>query len=214
MVNIQLFSDGGIYNKYKLAISSGLMFVDKKKVLSFCKKSTNSNSDFAELFAINKLLSRAYGYCKQKDILNEDFVINVYTDSLSSIIGVSGENTNPNNVKRIQLLNEIKDTIEKFDNKVVFYHIKSHVSGTNLKTSYHMFCKKNEIDISFNEFLFLYQQNKKCDNMIAKEFKKFNKQLAIEKSTLEKLKKKEERELNMLLLQEVLLDGPFKELEI
>lgn len=210
MTLIQLFSDGGVYIRHNLAISSGLMFVDKHKTLSFCKSSYNSNSDFAELFAINKLLSRAYGYCKQKDMFNGNFIINVYTDSLTSISGILSNKIPADNEKRLQLLNEIKDTISKFDNKVVFYHIRSHISGKNLKVAHIMFCKENQIDISFSEFQFLYQQNKKCDNMISKEFKKINKMRIINKKMMDKKQNKTDR----LNFKEGLLNGSFKENEI
>ena len=175
-------SEGSVYNRHNLAISSGIMFVDNKKVMTFCKTSRNKNSDFAELFAINKSLSRAYGYCAQKNMFNGNFVINLYTDSLTSITSIQNENYETDNEKRNQLINEIKDTINKFNDKVVFYHIKSHISLSNLKKAYFMFCKENDIDISFSEFQFLYQQNKKCDKMISQKFIKIIKEKYLSQS--------------------------------
>lgn len=190
MINIQLFSDGGAFTRHKISISTGLMFVDKKKILSYNKINFNKDSDFAELFAINKLLSRAYGHCKQKDILNDDYMISVYTDSLTSITSILSEKENLlTNERRTQLIYEIRETICKFDNKVKFYHIKSHISGKHLKTSHKMFCKENNVEIPFSEFLFIQQQNKNCDNTVAKEFKKYNKQKKIEEAAFLKLQK-------------------------
>lgn len=190
MIKIQLFSDGGTFTNKKIAISVGLMYVNKKKVLSCVKMNYNKSSDFAELFAINKLLSRALGYCKQTDIFNKKFHIEIYTDSLTSISSILSNKEIEISNKRDQLLYEIRDTLSKFNNNVSFYHIKSHISGKQLKTSHKMFCKKNNINIPFDDFLFIYQQNKKCDNIIAKEFKKYHKQKQIEKSVLLNTKNK------------------------
>ena len=174
LINIQIFTDGGVFTSQKISISTGIVFVDKKKVITCNKINYNKTSDFAELFAINKLLSRTYGYCRQKDILDENLLINIYTDSLSSINGIMSKEDS-NNERRNELLHEIREAIDKFDNRVIFYHIKSHVSGSNLKTAYKMFCKENNVDISFDDFLFIYQQNKKCDKTVSKEFKKYMK---------------------------------------
>lgn len=177
---IEVFTDGGVFKKEKLSVSIGLIFVDKEKVMTCEKLNFNKESDFAELFAINKILSRAYGYCKQKEYLDDEYIIKVYTDSLTSISSINSEVILSNNERRVQLLNEIKDTINKFDNHVDFYHIKSHISGKNLKIAHKMFCKMNNVDISFNDFLFIAQQNQKCDNLVARAFKKYHKQKKIE----------------------------------
>jgi len=180
MITIQLFSDGGVFSKGKVAISVGRMYINRNKILTCEKINFNKGSDFAELFAINKILSRAYGYCKQKDILNKEYQIEIFTDSQSSISSILSESITDGIELRNQLICEIKDTITKFDNRVVFYHIKSHISGCNLKSSYKMFCIKNDVDIPFDDFLFIYQQNKKCNNTVAREHKKYHKKKKIE----------------------------------
>lgn len=184
MVKIQLFSDGGSFKKGKVAISVGLMYINRKKILSCEKINFNKTSDFAELFAINKLLSRAYGYCKQKGILNDEYHIDIFTDSLTSISNILSDKDITVNSMRDQIICEIRDTLDKFDNNVSFYHIKSHISGSNLKMSHKMFCKVNNIEIPFDEFLFIYQQNKKCDNTVSKEYKKYHKRKIIEEKQL------------------------------
>lgn len=194
MNNIQLFTDGGTFKQNKLCISIGLMFLNKHNVLHVTKINHNKDSDFAELFAINKLLSRAYGFCKQKNILNGEYTITVYTDSLTSINSILSETYTTTNERRATLISEIREGISKFDNKVIFYHIKSHTSGNNLKLSHKMYCKQNNIDIPFDEFLFIYQQNKKCDNLVAREYKKLHKKKVQEARRLE-LTKRELKEL-------------------
>lgn len=182
MINIQLFTDGGSFKKGKISVSIGVMYVDRKKILTYEKVLLWKSSTFAELFAINKILSRAYGYCVQKNILDDDFYINIYTDSLTSIQTILSDKPRENDLLVDKIIYEIKDIISKFNNKVSFYHIKSHISGNNLKSSHHMFCEKNNINISFNEFLFIQQQNKKCDKIVAKEYKKYNKKMKIEEN--------------------------------
>ena len=197
MINIQLFTDGGSFKKGKISVSAGLMYIDKKKILSYEKVILFKSSTFAELFAINKILSRAYGYCVQKNILNDNFHINLYTDSLTSIESIMSNKTNYLNVYNDKLITEIRDTIIKFNNKISFYHIKSHISGSSLKTAHLEFCKRNHQYITFDEFLFIYQQNKKCDNIVAKEYKKYNKQMKIKESIT---KSKEIDSENQILL--------------
>ena len=190
MTTIQLFTDGGAFKRGKVSISVGIMYINRKKILSFEKINFNKSSDFAELFAINKILSRTYGYCNQKKILSDDFHIEIYTDSLSSIDSILSENNKEHLTARDDLISEIKTKIIKLNGKVSFYHIKSHISGKNLKTAYKMFCKRNNVEIPFDDFVFIQQQNKKCDNIISKEYKKYNKQQRI-KESINKLKEKE-----------------------
>lgn len=194
MNNIQLFTDGGTFGINKISISIGLMFLNKHNVLHVTKINHNKESDFAELFAINKLLSRAYGFCKQKKLLDDEYTITVYTDSLTSIDSILSDSYTTNNERRAILISEIREGIAKFDNKVVFNHIKSHISGNNLKLSHKMYCKQNNVEIPFDEFLFIYQQNKKCDNLVAREYKKLHKKKIQETRRLE-LSKRELKEL-------------------
>jgi len=184
MININLFTDGGSFKKGKVAVSTGRMYVDRKKVLTYEKVILWKSSTFAELFAINKILSRAYGYCVQKNILDDDFHISIYTDSLTSISIILSDKNCVDDTFSNTIINEIKDTISKFNNKVSFYHIKSHVSGHKLREAHNEFCKRNNVEISFDDFLFIYQQNKKCDNIVSKEYKKYNKQLKIKESLI------------------------------
>lgn len=178
MVKVQIFTDGGVFKKHNVGVSVGIICMNGEEKLKFDKYNHNVGSDFCEIFAINKALKRVYGQLSQHNMYNGDYSIELYTDSKVSINSIQSGKLHKNieeRVHRDKLLEEIREVIQKFDNGVTFYHIRSHTPYNMLKDAYHQYCDENHVEISFDEFLFIYQKNLKCDKYVKRSFKKYNK---------------------------------------
>lgn len=165
---IQIFTDGGSFENNKLAVSVGIICINGKSVLTFKKVSKNKDSNYSEIFALKKALSRLYGIMAQSNMYDNNYIIEIYTDSLISINIIRSQLYGCNvNYTYKYLVSEIIELIEKLNKRrVLFYHIKSHMSKKMIKKNYKEFCTENLCDIPFNKFIFIYQQNKKCDKIV------------------------------------------------
>lgn len=178
MIRVQIFTDGGVFKKHNLGVSVGIICMNGEEKLKFDKYNHNVGSDFCEIFAINKALKRVYGQLSQHNMYGGDYSIEVYTDSKVSINSIQSGRLCKNieeRVHRDKLLEEIREVLQKFDHDVIFYHIRSHISSKMLKEAYYQYCDENHVTITFDEFLFIYQKNLKCDKYVKKSFKKYNK---------------------------------------
>jgi len=173
---IQIFTDGGAFKYKSIAVSVGLICIDGKNALTFKKFIEGKNSNYSEIFAIKKAISRSYGMISQMDD-DTDYCIEVYTDSLISINIINsallGEEIN---YVYDYLVKEIVELINKIgEDKISFFHIKSHVGTKWIKRNYYEFCIENSCNISLNKFIFIYQQNKKCDKIVKSTYKQMKK---------------------------------------
>lgn len=178
--HIQVFTDGGVFERGKYAVSVGLININNKSIMNYKKINMYKDSNYAEMFALKKTLSRLYGYMTQCDMFDGNYILEIYTDSLVCMdIIRSYMNNEPINYVYKNLANEMVELINKFDNHLAFYHVRSHVGTKHIKRYYNEFCEFNEHYIPFDSFLFIYQQNRKCDKIVKGTFKKFKKQLKI-----------------------------------
>lgn len=175
--HIQVFTDGGVFEKGRYAVSVGLVNINTKSILNYKKINMYKDSNYAEMFALKKTLSRLYGYMSQLNMFDDKYILEIYTDSLVCMqIITACINNEPIKYVYKNLVNEMVELIKKFDNHIAIYHIRSHIGTKHIKRYYNEFCEFNEHYIPFDSFLFIYQQNRKCDKIVKGTFKMFKKQ--------------------------------------
>ena len=179
---IKIFTDGGVFEKNRYCVSVGQMFIDKKRIMEYKTVNQYKDSNYAEIFALKKILSRAFGYIKQQNQSKIKYAIEIYTDSLVSLQLISEYiQTGKINYINKKLVEEIVDLINRLDIDIFMYHIKSHIGTKHLKKLHVEFCEFNNCEISMNDFIFVYQQNKNCDKIVKHTYKQFKQKLIADK---------------------------------
>ena len=135
MTIIRAFTDGGSFVKYNVTISVGVVSINKNDIITFEKINFNRDSDYVEMFAIKKTLSRIYGHLVQRDFYNGAYRVEFYTDSKISIKSIMANKliSKPSNSGRDRILYEIYDLLNRMKGAVTFYHINSHIPSTKFK---------------------------------------------------------------------------------
>lgn len=180
---LQLFTDGGGFDKGNgkfRAVSSFRMFKDDYLVHDGTHVEEDRTNVYGEIRGIADALVKAEEYTKADTQIQ---IVKLYTDSMlclnsltkwifgwirnqrNGVFYASGGKPvmNQEEIKRafraMQQLRERKIAVK-------LYHINSHMPLKDVQKQHQKFMQRNLIQLSFDEFMFIYLQNKKCDAMI------------------------------------------------
>lgn len=177
--HLELFTDGGaikINNEYYGSCSFEVKY--KKQYFTFSDPVAKGTNNFYELKAIRDGLRFVVTNWKQKDLKSID--VWIISDSQYSISCITEwfDNWYEKNgkyytrsgkeVSNIELILEIRDILTMIP-KYKFLKIRSHISH-DIEKTYIEFKEKNNIDISFTDYLLLVKFNENCDARITKAF--------------------------------------------
>lgn len=188
MEHLELFTDGGAMKiGDKIYGSSSFVIRYHNTYFTYTEPVSEGSSGMFELNAIkNGLQTIVRNWSDLKNL--EIWII---SDSQNSIACISNifdvwkktngiyKNKHGKEVAYIDILLDIKKSLSQLSN-YKFIKIKSHID-TDVEKTYDEFLEKNEVNISFIEYLMMIRHNERCDNKITSEFNYKRKELAKEK---------------------------------
>lgn len=193
MNGLYLFTDGGGFPRKDKeggfdGVSNFRFFDEEKNLIkSFSAVYEKKTNNFGEIHAMAVGLADAYNYLTAKE--QKDFVINVITDSKISHTGLKewiynwiknqrdgvfynskGEPVaNQEEFKAaFAVMTKLKET-----GNVHLYHIKSHYPIKKIKDLKKYFETFNRLKLTDEEMLFVYEQNKACDESVETAYREF-----------------------------------------
>lgn len=209
MKTYQIFTDGGGFDKggYNFrAVSSYRFFNESQELIHSDVIITETGTNqYAEICAIANAFENAYKYFEAlAEEEQQEFHIKLYTDSMLCYDSLTkwiygwikkakngvfmtrnGPVLNQDQIKKAFFyLTELRKK-----GSVKLYHINSHTAKKDVKKLKKKFQEFNKCKVTDDEFLFIYLQNKNCDQMIQVAHEKYvEKQKAPNKTVEEKLK--------------------------
>ncbi len=185
MSHLELFTDGGaIKIGKKFYGSSAYVIKFQKKYITSTSIVEEGTNNYYELRAIRDGLRKiTKGWTCDKDL--EVWIISDSEYSIKCITKWSKTwkkrngvyyNSMGKPVANMDLILEIHELLKGIKN-YKFLKVKSHIS-TDLEETYLKFIKKNRIEMSFPEYLYMIRFNELCDENIRKVFNQKRKEIA------------------------------------
>lgn len=172
---IRVFTDGGSFEEGAICVSVGYAVVDGVAVpLTRTVSRDRDGSMCAEFIAIHESLKELKRLIHSKKISVNNRAIVLVTDNYgclnairSVLAGTYSEKLrNKRNQLHQYLIDDCAKQIKSMHTGVTLLHIRSHIKPRQIIQAYKDFKKTNKVDISYSEFVFLWQQNEKCDNNV------------------------------------------------
>lgn len=180
---LQLFTDGGGFDKGNgkfRAVSSFRLFKDDRLIHEGTHVEEDRTNVYGEIRGIADALVHAEQYTKADPQIE---IVKLYTDSMLClnsltkwIFGWIRKQRDgvfyASNGKPVMNQEEIKRAfvaMQKLRERkiaVKLHHINSHMPMKDVQNQHQKFMQRNMTKLSFDEFMFIYLQNKKCDAMI------------------------------------------------
>jgi len=188
MTRLRIFTDGGAYAKDNgkfTAVSSYRIYKDDELLHDKQEVHDDKTNNYAEIYAIATALENVQDYLEVAE--PEEFSVEVYSDSLLCVQSLNVwiynwikkakdgvmYNSTGQKVANQELIKRAFKIKYKLKGHINVWHINSHEPLKKVKELYKKFLKFNKCDITYDDFLFAYLQNKKCDEAIDPIYREF-----------------------------------------